>query len=229
MSRKVFTAGEVLAAADVNSFLMDQTVMSFAGTAARGSAIPTPVEGMTTYLEDSDTLQIFDGTSYASPFDYSLVKTTTFSAQSAVSFDNVFTSKYDNYQIIVSVKGNSTATPLNIRLRNAGSNIATATYNLQSVEIDGITLTGFQDSGQGSWIVATVQDATNRLFLNITVSNPAIASLQTQIQSNGYAGATIRQRNAYGDNSTTGAADGISFFPNASTITGYISIYGLRK
>jgi hypothetical protein len=61
MSRKVFTAGEVLAAADVNSFLMDQTVMSFAGTAARGSAIGTATEGMVTYLEDSDTIQIYDG------------------------------------------------------------------------------------------------------------------------------------------------------------------------
>jgi hypothetical protein len=64
MPRKVFTAGEVLAAADVNSFLMDQTVMSFAGTAARGSAIPSPVKGMTTILEDSDLLSIYDGTNF---------------------------------------------------------------------------------------------------------------------------------------------------------------------
>jgi hypothetical protein len=64
MSRKVFTAGEVLAAADVNSFLMDQTVMSFAGTAARGSAIGTAVEGMVTYLEDSDILSIYDGSAW---------------------------------------------------------------------------------------------------------------------------------------------------------------------
>jgi hypothetical protein len=64
MSRKVFTAGEVLAAADVNSFLMDQTVMSFAGTAARGSAIPTPVEGMAAYLEDSNILSLYDGANW---------------------------------------------------------------------------------------------------------------------------------------------------------------------
>jgi hypothetical protein len=64
MSRKVFTAGEVLAAADVNSFLMDQSVMSFAGTAARGSAIPSPVEGMTTFLEDSNILSIYDGSAW---------------------------------------------------------------------------------------------------------------------------------------------------------------------
>jgi hypothetical protein len=57
--RKVFTAGEVLQAADVNDFLMDQSVMVFAGTAARGSAIPSPTEGMVTYLEDSDELQVY--------------------------------------------------------------------------------------------------------------------------------------------------------------------------
>ena len=57
--RKTFTAGEVLQAADVNDFLMDQSVMVFAGTAARGSAIPSPTEGMVTYLEDADELQVY--------------------------------------------------------------------------------------------------------------------------------------------------------------------------
>lgn len=57
--RKTFTAGEVLQAADVNDFLMDQSVMVFAGTAARGSAIPSPSEGMVTYLEDADELQVY--------------------------------------------------------------------------------------------------------------------------------------------------------------------------
>jgi hypothetical protein len=64
MPRKVFTAGEVLAAADVNTYLMDQAVMTFAGTAARGSAIPSPTEGMVTYLADSDTFEFWNGTEY---------------------------------------------------------------------------------------------------------------------------------------------------------------------
>jgi hypothetical protein len=64
MPRKVFTAGEVLAAADVNSFLMDQTVMTFAGTAARGSAIGTATEGMVTWLNDQNALQVYDGTAW---------------------------------------------------------------------------------------------------------------------------------------------------------------------
>ena len=64
MPRKVFDAGEVLSATDVNEFLMNQMVMTFAGTAARGSAIPTPVEGMLTYLNDSDTFEFWNGSSF---------------------------------------------------------------------------------------------------------------------------------------------------------------------
>jgi hypothetical protein len=66
MPRKVFTAGEVLTSADVNEYLMDQTIMTFAGTAARGSAIGTASakEGMVTYLADTDTFEFWDGSSY---------------------------------------------------------------------------------------------------------------------------------------------------------------------
>jgi len=62
--RKTFTAGEVLQAADVNDFLMDQSVMVFAGTAARGSAIPSPSEGMVTYRSDDDAVEVYDGSSW---------------------------------------------------------------------------------------------------------------------------------------------------------------------
>jgi hypothetical protein len=64
MPRKVFTAGEVLSASDVNEFLQDQMVMTFAGTAARGSAIGTATEGMLTYLADSNTFEYWNGTAY---------------------------------------------------------------------------------------------------------------------------------------------------------------------
>jgi hypothetical protein len=69
MPRKEFEAFTRLDASDVNTFLMDQSVMSFAGTAARGSAIATPVEGMLTYLEDSDEYQSYNGTSYVTVAD----------------------------------------------------------------------------------------------------------------------------------------------------------------
>ena len=64
MPRQVFDAGEVLSATDVNNFLMNQMVMTFAGSAARSSAIPAPTEGMLTYLADTDKFEFYNGTSF---------------------------------------------------------------------------------------------------------------------------------------------------------------------
>jgi len=64
MPKKEFDAFTRLDASDVNTFLMYQTVMSFAGKAARGSAIPAPVEGMVSYLNDSNLLSIYDGSNW---------------------------------------------------------------------------------------------------------------------------------------------------------------------
>jgi hypothetical protein len=64
MPRKEFESFTRLDASDVNTYLMDQSVMTFGGTAARGSAITEPVEGMVTYLEDSNSLQLWDGGSW---------------------------------------------------------------------------------------------------------------------------------------------------------------------
>ena len=66
MPRKIFTAGEVLAASDVNTFLMDQRIMTFADSTARGSAIGTATQGMITYLSDSNVFEYWNGTAYVS-------------------------------------------------------------------------------------------------------------------------------------------------------------------
>jgi hypothetical protein len=60
--RRVFVAGEILTAAQVQDYLQDQAVMVFGGTAARGSAIASPSEGMFTFLTDTDTLEYYGGT-----------------------------------------------------------------------------------------------------------------------------------------------------------------------
>jgi hypothetical protein len=64
LGRKVFVANEVLTAADVNGYLMDQAVMVFDDSAARGSAIPAPSEGMVAYLKDTNAIQYYDGSDW---------------------------------------------------------------------------------------------------------------------------------------------------------------------
>ena len=64
MPRKTFTAGDVLTASDVNTFLMDQMIMTFADSTARSSAIGTATEGMVTYLANTNTFEYSNGTAY---------------------------------------------------------------------------------------------------------------------------------------------------------------------
>ena len=61
---KLFQNGNVLLASEVNTFMMEQQIMVFAGTAARGSAIASPSEGMFAFLRDTDTLTYYDGSDW---------------------------------------------------------------------------------------------------------------------------------------------------------------------
>lgn len=64
LGKKVFTAGEVLAAADVNGYLMDQAVMVFASAEARSASISSPSAGMTSFRTDGTALEVYDGANW---------------------------------------------------------------------------------------------------------------------------------------------------------------------
>lgn len=68
MAFKDFTAGEILTAADVDTYLMRQTVMTFADATARDAALVSGivVEGMVVYLADTNALQYYDGSAWQS-------------------------------------------------------------------------------------------------------------------------------------------------------------------
>ena len=61
---KLFENGQVLLASEVQNFMMDQQIMVFAGTAARGSAIASPTEGMFAFLKDEDKLTFHNGSDW---------------------------------------------------------------------------------------------------------------------------------------------------------------------
>jgi hypothetical protein len=64
---KTFTAASVLTAADLNNFCQSQSVMYFATTAARDTAITSPVDGMVAYIGSNDSdegLYTYNGTSW---------------------------------------------------------------------------------------------------------------------------------------------------------------------
>jgi hypothetical protein len=227
MSRKVFTAGEVLAAADVNSFLMDQTVMSFAGTAARGSAIPSPVTGMTTYLEDSKALEVYDGSAYFGVGGLTHISTQPFSAVTSFSFpDNSFTANFDAYEIIFVHESSSTNNNINFRLRASGTDDADNEYR--------------QVRGQFFNSVASAVSTSTGMFLfggnraksvtKLLVTNPAksiATAIAAQVTTIASGETNVLIGHAFFD--TSKVFDSCSFIPSTGNITGYALLYGYRK
>lgn len=61
---KAFTAGEVLEASEVNTYLMEQSIMVFADATARDAALTSPTEGMHVFLKDLDALQYYTGSAW---------------------------------------------------------------------------------------------------------------------------------------------------------------------
>lgn len=62
---KDFASGAILTAGDVDNYLMRQTVMTFADASARDTALSAVLdEGMVAYLEDTDTVTVYDGSAW---------------------------------------------------------------------------------------------------------------------------------------------------------------------
>ena len=144
MAYKVFSNGSVLNASDLNDYLMNQSVMVFSSSTARASAITSPVEGMITYLEDTNRFQFYNGTAWQDlsdeatgwsdkTADYSIVAadlgTTIRSTGSAitVTIDNVLTQQGDRIDFIQAGTGQITfAAGSGVTLSSADAKLKTA-------------------------------------------------------------------------------------------------------
>jgi hypothetical protein len=62
---KLFNTGDVLTAAQVNTYLQEQTVMVFASAAARTTALSGVLaEGMMSYLQDTNAVEVYNGSAW---------------------------------------------------------------------------------------------------------------------------------------------------------------------
>jgi hypothetical protein len=62
---KNYSAGNVLSASDVNTYIVQQTVMVFASSTARTTALSGVLaEGMCSYLTDTNKFEIYNGTAW---------------------------------------------------------------------------------------------------------------------------------------------------------------------
>lgn len=64
VGRKEWAADDVLSAADLEGYLMDQVVTIWANASARNSGILAPIEGQLCYLQDTNLFYRWDGSAW---------------------------------------------------------------------------------------------------------------------------------------------------------------------
>jgi hypothetical protein len=103
---KDWSAGEILTAADLEDYTVKQSVMRFADSSARTTALSGVLaEGMVSYLKDTDSVEVYDGSAWAAVGGGGglvfISRTTIGSAVSSVTVSGAFSTDYDAYKIIV--------------------------------------------------------------------------------------------------------------------------------
>ena len=63
---KVYATGDLITATEFNTYLQEQVIMVFDDSTDRDSQVSSPSEGMFCYLKDTNALQFYNGSSWAS-------------------------------------------------------------------------------------------------------------------------------------------------------------------
>lgn len=233
--KKTFTAGETLTASDVNTYLMEQSVMYFAGTAARASAIPTPSTGMTSYIGVTGTatipqLETYTGSAWQTPYGMTLIANVTTSAATSVQINNCFTSAFENYRILITnFNATGSINPI-LRLSSSGTVDPTAA-NYGNVGSE-------QTYSNAAFVTFANNGSVNYWPVGRLDSSGAGGSMAINLFSPQLAQKTFMQT-VFGDNSTYGTGgginksvtqfDGFQFSVQGTAFTSNIRVYGMRN
>jgi hypothetical protein len=219
--RDDFTAGEVLAAADLNDTFASKPPFAY------GTATPTTtVEGFIWYDENDTppTAKFWDGSAFqdiSAPGGLVHINTTTLSG-SATNINNVFTADYDNYRIIYDYLP-SQATTVGMKMRASGSDVSTGYYyNINAQSADNL----HSVANNTSQFAIQWSNSSTRCFTIIDLLNPFLAlntffnSVNWRDNQQSLASAGVLDTTSY---------DGFSIIPGAGTITGTVRIYGYKN
>ena len=235
-----FTAGEVITASNVQNYLMDQSVMSFAGSAARSSAIGTAnfEEGMVSYLQDTNLVEVYNGTNWASiapsgptPGLVQIGTAISFSAVASQSINDVFSATYDSYRIVIPKVIPAAGTPtIRLKFRVSATDSSTQYYygGISSASNSDTTVYRRADNdssfdispASANYTFGNVIDVHNPFVVGRTIFNYSIS---------GDDGSKYFGGSGSGFHNVSASYTGLTIFPSSSTITGSISIYGYNK
>lgn len=235
-----YTTGQVLEAADLN--ITNCGVPTFADTSARdgafdGTGEKTLAEGQLCYLEDTNIVQYYDGSSWATvgpsaPGGLVYITGATFTSVQNVSLPtSTFTSAYSNYRVLFFRETVSGQIAQTVRMRASGSDDTNSSYGLggfgtrQNAALAG----NYSTDGGTAW---AFQDTTTSAaqFVVMDVLNPQRAA-QTQISGHHFGapgGALFFYGFAGWFNNTT-SFDAMSFLLASGTSSGYYRVYAYSE
>jgi hypothetical protein len=158
--------------------------------------------------------------------------TVTFSGASSVSLNDVFSTTYNSYKIIVSTIYGTTATDIRMRLRASGSDNSSSIYNYQRLEVNNTTVSGARTLNQTSWAGGEFTNSATVISSGeIFLSNP-FNTVHTTGQSsfvslaNGVDSGRIDRWDWV--HKSNDSFTGLTLFGGAGNITGTITIYGFN-
>ena len=230
----LFAASEILTAANMN-LSAGTGVPVFATTVTRDAAFggageKVLAEGQLCYLSSTNVVQYYDGAAWATvgpPSAIGLVPIypeTAFSGVTTITRDNIFTSTYTNYLIVLRYE--ITGATVSIQLRVGGVTAATA-YNRDLLEWASGAASVSTLTAQTSLVIAGAT-AGNVGLINMFVSGPALAA-STLFQPYNTYFSTVGVGALYnGRHSTATAYDGF-IITGGANMSGTYTIYGYGK
>lgn len=237
---RVFTAGEVLSASNVQNYLQDQAVMVFGGTAARSSAIGTAnfEEGMLTYLTDVDKLQVYTGAAFVDVYPavatnqgLTLINTTSFSGVNTQSINDVFSTTYQNYRVLLNISSHSGNGGITARLRVSGADANTNYFaysyhtrtNLGAIGADSGNPTTFFWVGYAN---TNFQSAGSYDLFSPFETRPTLGVTQFM---GGDTSTYFGSQGAFLNSNSTSYTGLTILAAGANTITGTVRVYGYNQ
>jgi hypothetical protein len=227
--KKTFTAGETLTASDVNTYLMEQSVMVFAGTAARSSAIPTPSDGMVTYNQTNNALEAYNGSEWINKSGLQLIKTQVVGTTvSSVTVTSAFSTTYDNYKIVYTGGTASTSADLRLTVGSAATNYY---GNLIFARPNTAAPAGINNNNNSFWQYGGGLATTNGIISSFELYAPfltARTSVFTQVMDLTGAASALGTWVGFHDAATSHTS--FTLTVSGATITGgTIYVYGYSK
>jgi len=155
----------------------------------------------------------------------------TFSGSSAVNIDGCFSSAFSHYVVTRNLLGSVNNENLNVRLRVSSTDDSGANYRRQEIDAASTTIAGVRATGESSWRCGLGRCLTSQLGYSQTrISNPFEAVRTTAWTDWSYnADSTIGLNRIVMAHDLTTSYTGFSAIPASGTITGTITVYGLKE